>query len=144
MEMLHAIFSAVLGFALGLISSYIFWYKQRRLDRPRLEFNLEEAGATPSENVFSVRNKGGSFAERVEYSYGDLDEDEFEHGPVYLDTALASDERQRIRLELEEDQDVLIQFTYTDVFGGAYKDSWELHFKPAGDDPYYLVIRNDS
>ena len=146
MDIVNTVLSSALGFASGLVSSYIFWKKQRQLDKPRLEFSIETPSPEPQDMVFSLKNKGGSFAERITYSFGHFhDPDELDDTQlVHFDEALAPDEKWPMRLELDPDEDAIIEFEYSDVFGNKYKDVWQLHPLDEPVDPYYLVVRRDE
>ena len=131
MEILSAIISAVVGAMAGFVSSYIFWKKQRQLDRPRMVLELSES----TQLSFVARNKGGTFAERVSYS--------FEGSHVPFDEAFAPNESRPLHLDLNE-ADATIVFEYVDVFGKRYTDAWHIRYDEDMGEPYYFVERGDE
>jgi hypothetical protein len=122
MELVNILVSAILGFLGGFLSSYIFWEKQRKLDKPRLVLEYNE-------DRFSFKNKGGSFAESVRYECGyfHLPGQPAENREISFDDAIAPGENIPIGLTLEH-RDALMTVTYGDVFGKQYKDVWRVVF----------------
>lgn len=128
MDLANSIISAVLGFASGWMSSYIFWIKQRQLDRPRLELSHYER---PDKRGYYIKNKGGSFAEHPRYRYGHYHRigEPDDTREIFLDAALGPGDEQRIWPELEFGRDANIEVLYLDVFGKSYNDAWDVSFQ---------------
>ena len=130
---LGLIISSLLGFLSGFISSYIFWFKQRQLDKPRLVLDFDSKS-------FFVKNKGGSFAEKVKYSYGyfhPIGEEDVNY-EVSLDDAVAPDEKIYLGIKLE-DRDAVVSLYYQDVFGRKYHDSWQVGYIPNSENDFILA-----
>ena len=114
--MLDTLFSGFVGAVTGFLTSYFFWQKSQRKDRPRLYFKARSVDQANGETVFDIENEGVTHAITIA-----IDDASFDS----ISKDLAPNAKEQFCL-LTEDETAEHVVSYKDVWGTRYEALWRL------------------
>ena len=125
---METIISILIGAISGFASSYFFWRRQNKLQRPRLRLGFHQSEDDIGQ-IF-LENVGGSFAEKVSCEYGFFhpagETDRTDN--ITVDNEIAPKEKAYIPTPTNlSKENSIFTVLYQDVFGNKYEEHWEVN-----------------
>ena len=115
-DLIYPLLGIAGGAVAGFVTSYYFWDKDRRRDRPRL---VIEAKASAGQAIFRVSNTGFSYAEKIVIQ--DMGTKEI---LLRIEDLRQEHSKDFVSLNFDESQE--IQINFEDVWGKKYSSSWQI------------------